>query len=408
VTSAWGDFQFNLPRLKLGHFPTPMEEVPPLSERLGVRLLIKREDLSGLAFGGNKVRKLEHVLGAPRFRDADVLLTSGGAQSNHARETAAAAARLGKRSKVFLRTGGLDAAWRGNLLIDELLGADVVLVDAADYEPVNQAILREQRELVKSGIRAEIVPLGAASGEAVWGWAEGAIELLSQARTAGASPDALLLPAGTGSTAIGLALGLALVGQTIPVHAVSASWSAERLTREAQRLLAEAAHLGDCGDAAARAQGILCWHDTYVGPGYTVPTEAGVRALRELAQESGIIADLTYTAKTLGGLIELIEQGIIAQGSTVAYLHTGGACELFARSPETVTGRKRDAPLSSTLTGEVVEALAALAGGGMRPVPLASDLLGDPRLVREMALVWEADVEGIPPATLFVPQRFEE
>jgi 1-aminocyclopropane-1-carboxylate deaminase/D-cysteine desulfhydrase-like pyridoxal-dependent ACC family enzyme len=325
----------DLPRIRLGHFPTPIEEFPTLSERLGVNLLVKREDLAGLAFGGNKVRKLERLLALPEARAADVLLTSGGPQSNHVRETAAAGRRLGKRVIAFLR-GSADAR-AGNLLVDELLGAELRFVPADDYAPIDAAIESERAALSAQGTESFVVPLGAASGPGVAAWAEGMIEVLEQAPQA---PDCLVVAAGTGSTAAGLALGSAAARSAARVVGISASWSEERLAGEARRLLAEAAAFAPAFESAVvGAQERLSWDGRFVGAGYTCPTREGQDAL-ELLASVGVVGDLTYTAKAVAGLVTLIKEGVIEGDSTVVYVHSGGAPELFARPPEIVFGRQ--------------------------------------------------------------------
>jgi 1-aminocyclopropane-1-carboxylate deaminase/D-cysteine desulfhydrase-like pyridoxal-dependent ACC family enzyme len=326
------------PRVRLGHYPTPLEELPRLGDALGVRLLVKREDLSGLAYGGNKVRKLERLLAAERFADADVLITCGGEQSNHARETAAAAARLGKRAVLFLRRGELQASLAGNLLIDELLGAEVHLLDTPGYETVYQSMEAERTRLQGRGLKAEVIPLGGASGEGVLAWADGAAETLAQCAAIGVTPAAVVIAAGTGSTAIGFALGLATAHQEALVHGISASWSCERLESEARRLLRETTDISPIFEAELRTLELLRWDDRFVGPGYTVATEAGGAAVLATARRAGLVLDLTYTGKAMAGLAELVKEGTIARGSTVIYLHTGGSLELFARPTGVVLG----------------------------------------------------------------------
>jgi L-cysteate sulfo-lyase len=322
------------PRAALGHFPTPLEHAERLSDALGVQLLIKREDLSGGAFGGNKVRKLALLAAAPEAAAADVWIAMGGPQSNYVRETAAAAARLGKRAIGFLRGERPDAAAQareagsGNLLVDELLGAELRYVPG-EWADVAAAMDAEVARCAADGVRAYAFPLGGADALGVAAWHLGAQELLAQADAAGAQPDAVVLGAGTGSTALGAALGLREAGSDAVLHAISASWSGAQLAAEAERLAAE---LAAATGVAVAVPDQLRWDDREVGPGYTQATPAGCRALHALARSHGLVADLTYSGKAFAGLCRLVEEGHLRPGCTVVFVHTGGTPELFARA----------------------------------------------------------------------------
>jgi 1-aminocyclopropane-1-carboxylate deaminase/D-cysteine desulfhydrase-like pyridoxal-dependent ACC family enzyme len=316
------------PRLALGSFPTPLEPAPRLGEQLGVRLTVKREDCSGLLLGGNKVRKLELLLASEPYASADVWITVGGVQSNHARETAAAAARLGRRC-VLLLTGDPPAQpANGNLLLFELLGAELrFLGDGADDAMVASAARQSIGELADDGYTSAFVPVGAAHPLGVTAWAEGMAEALAQLDALGERVDHVVLSAGTGSTAAGCALELAQRGLSVPVWGISANWDVARLAAATGALLPIAA--ADAA-AAARAVRLLQWDERQVGPGYTVATPAARAALRRLAG-AGLMGDLTYTAKAFAGLQQLVREGSIGAGASVLFLHTGASPETFAR-----------------------------------------------------------------------------
>jgi 1-aminocyclopropane-1-carboxylate deaminase/D-cysteine desulfhydrase-like pyridoxal-dependent ACC family enzyme len=339
--AAFRQWAAALPREPLGSFPTPLEEAPRLSADLGIRLLVKREDLAGLAFGGNKVRKLELLVADPAAAAASVWMSMGGAQSNYSRETAAAAARLGKRAVVFLRGDPPAAPAGGNVLVDELLGAEVVYVPADDYGPVIAAMTAMRERLARAGETAHAFPLGGADARGVAAWALGAGELLEQADRCDATLDAVVVGAGTGSTALGLALGIAAAGADVPVSGVSASWPQERLRQEAARLADEAAEASRAHGLQDAAEALLRWDDREIGPAYTQATEAGTRAVAAMARHHGLIGDLTYSGKAFAGLRRLVDEGRIAAGSTVAFVHTGGAPELFARPGSTLAAFRR-------------------------------------------------------------------
>lgn len=317
--------------VRLGHFPTPLEPAPRLSERLGVDLLVKREDLAGLLLGGNKVRKLERLCATEPYGSADVLVTAGGVQSNHARETAAAAARLGKRAVLVLTGEPPPGAASGNLLLFGLLGAELRFVGDLDGPALAERLAAERESLARGGDAVAVVPVGAATVEGVLAWCDAWEEIRQQ--LAGRVPDHVVVPAGTGSTAAGLALGAARSGDAPSIWGVSVNWPVARLREESLPLVLQAAaSLGAIGLADA-ATDRLCWDERSIGDGYTYATAEGAAALRLLAREGGLLGDLTYTAKGFAGLTRLVHEGTIAAGSTVLHVHTGTSPELYARPP---------------------------------------------------------------------------
>ena len=206
------------PRLALGSFPTPLERAERLGRDLGVRLAVKREDLSGLLLGGNKVRKLELLLASEPYAAADVWITVGGIQSNHARETAAAAARQGRRCVLVLAGDPPAEPANGNLLLFELLGAELRFAGAdADAAAVARVVEQVAGELARDGLTAAAIPVGAAHPLGVVAWAEGMAEALGQLDALGERVDHVVLSAGTGSTAAGCALALAERQLDVPV-----------------------------------------------------------------------------------------------------------------------------------------------------------------------------------------------
>jgi D-cysteine desulfhydrase len=225
MSVALTDWADGLPRAGLLHAPTPIERPARLSEALGVEVLVKREDLSGGAFGGNKVRKLDLLAATPAAQAADVWLAMGGVQSNWVRETAAAAARSGKQMTAFLRGAEPAGLARGNVMLDALLGADVHFLDTTDYAPLRAAMAREHDRLAGDGRLGHAFALGGAEPEGVAAWAAGGRELAGQLAEGDVTPDAVVVGAGTGSTALGLALGLAAAGCDAQVWGISASWT---------------------------------------------------------------------------------------------------------------------------------------------------------------------------------------
>lgn len=315
----------DLPRTHLLTGPTPLEHWPRLSEAMGVRLFVKRDDLTGIGMGGNKLRKLEYIMGAALADGCTVALTTGGPQSNHARLTAAVAAKLGMRCILLLR--GSSVEHRGNLLLDALFGADVRFLGNVDYSAIYEIMDQESERLRTRGERPIAIPLGGANALGTAGYAAAYIELEEQMARLGLHVDIVALAAGTASTYAGLAIGAAQATAPARLLGISVSWTRERLESEVARLTSEAAMLMRLG-----ASRVPSWFDDrFIGPGYAVPSDQGVMAVLAAARLEGVVLDTTYTGKALGGLVGLIQEGAIAPGSTVAFIHTGGAPELFTR-----------------------------------------------------------------------------
>lgn len=327
------------PRIALAHLPTPLEAAPRLAAAVGAtgRILIKRDDCTGLALGGNKTRKLEFTLGDALARGCDVLVTTGGLQSNHVRQTAAAAARcgLGFHAVVSSPLPDPSAAYRGsgNLLLDGLFGAVIHQVEEAEAEGFVAALVeRLQRE----GRKPCLVPLGASDGIGSLGYVNCAQELLAQAAAMGADIGAVVLCTGSAGTHGGLLSGLRLAGSQIPVVGVSSSEPAavkvEKVANVCRQVLARLgeAEWPGCGSDIEVS-------DAYVGQGYGYPTDAADRAIRLAAETEGLVLDPVYTGKAMSGLIDMIAQGRFADGRDIVFLHTGGSPALFAY-PERFAG----------------------------------------------------------------------
>ncbi len=326
------------PRVALGHWPTPLEPLDRLSRALGpgARLFAKRDDASGLAFGGNKVRKLEFLVGEALAAGVDTLITTGGVQSNHARQTAAAAAKLGLRCELVLprMVAGRDPAYEtsGNRLLVEWLGARVPIVDRpADVAP---AVGRLMDEANARGGKAAFVSLGGSSPTGCFGYARAALELAAQLARERLRLDAIVLAVSTGGTLAGLLDGLDALGLAIPVIGIGVYAGREQVGPTVMELAARTAErLGTPTVPASR----LDLRDDWFGPGYGLPTDAMREAVALAAQTEGLLLDPVYTGKAMAGLIGLHRQGNLPAGN-VLFWHTGGAPGLFAY-PELVPGR---------------------------------------------------------------------
>ena len=319
------------PRVSLLQGITPLHILPALARTLGVdRLLIKRDDCTGLAFGGNKTRKLEFTLGDAMQRGADVVITSGAWQSNHVRQTAAAAAQLGLRCHAVvhnpLPVAGDDYRRSGNLLLDRLLGC--TLHDVASEDAGNACIAALAAQETAAGATPYIVPMGASDGIGALGYVACAQELLLQCRAMDVAPSHVVLGTGSAGTHAGLLAGLRAAGSDIAVVGISVSEAAEVKRGKVRRVLDElAATTGTAMQVPDEAIVVL---DDYVGAGYGVPSAAGEAALQLLAREEGVLLDPVYTAKAMSGFLDLLAHARCGPMRDPVFLHTGGAPALFA------------------------------------------------------------------------------
>jgi D-cysteine desulfhydrase family pyridoxal phosphate-dependent enzyme len=313
-----------IPALELAHYPTPIEELAKLRAALGYRgrLLIKRDDAISFAFGGNKVRKAE-VIGADAVRSgADTLLTIGAIQSNHARVTAATAARLGLRC-ILVVHGAPSPAPTGNALLDSLMGAELHVVDAREQRAPTMKALADR--LRQQGRKPYEIPLGASCPLGAAAIARAVGELRAQ----GMRPDVIIHATSSGGTQAGLVAGCELFGVRARVVGISADDSAQEIQAEVRRLLRGLAEqLDEDGDALSTA-GLIEVDDRFVGPGYGVPSAASTEAIGLLARTEALFLDPVYTAKAMAGLLDYVRSGRLSH-ETILFWHTGGLPALFA------------------------------------------------------------------------------
>jgi 1-aminocyclopropane-1-carboxylate deaminase/D-cysteine desulfhydrase-like pyridoxal-dependent ACC family enzyme len=317
-----------LPRLHLAHLPTPIDEAPRFAGRLGVgRVLIKRDDCTGVLFGGNKTRHNEFLLADALRRESDVVVWGAGIQSNNCRQTAAACAKLGLECRLFLSRTTHGDDLQGNLLLDHLVGAHVELVDAPMGEPMLR-LLRERAEGLRAAGRRpyaweeeRCAPLAAAS------YLLCMAEVLEQVRQRGLAPTAVYASA-AGPTGAGLALGRAVLGLQWPVRLIAPiRWGYDTPGKMADVANRTAALLG-LPHRLGREDVDL--REDFIGPAYGAVTPGGWEALRLLATTEGILLDPAYTAKAMAGLIHDAREGRLGRDDTVLFLHTGGLPAVFA------------------------------------------------------------------------------
>lgn len=292
----------------------------------GPRLLVKRDDTIGFAFGGNKVRKMRLVAGDALARQADTLITCGGVQSNHARVTAAAAAKLGLRC-VLIANGAPPERPTANALLDRLLGAEVRYVPTREARAVEMEVVASaQRE---AGRRPYVIPIGASTPLGAAAFVHAVTELLEQV----APPDVIVHSTSSGGTQAGLVAGCALAGIRTRVVGISADEPADVLATEIRRILSGLADLiGPIAGSQSRPLAHLDVEidDTWVGGGYGVPTPQSREAIELLARTEAIFLDPTYTAKAMAGLVARLRSGAFNDTETVLFWHTGGQVGLFA------------------------------------------------------------------------------
>ena len=328
------------PRFPLATLPTPLQEARRLRAALGgdgrcPRILIKRDDLTGLAFGGNKGRKLEFIIAEALRQGAATVITTGAAQSNHARMTAAAARLAGLDCALVLTSPTDHPALTGNLLLDRLLGADVHVVPASDdprlpfgHEAAKVDELVET--LTARGRRPYVIPVGGSSAFGALGYVVAAMELAGQLLDAGINADYLYFPSGSRGTQAGLTLGARALNATYRLRGIAVSGGeAEKVVRgsrvanEAAVLLGIDLHVGEAD--VTTDQG-------YIGAAYGVPTPACLDAIVLLAHTEGLFLDPVYSGKAMAGLLDHIRTGRISPSETVVFLHTGGTPALFAHA----------------------------------------------------------------------------
>ena len=323
------------PKVRLGHLPTPLEPMDRLSEILGgPRLWVKRDDCTGLSSGGNKTRKLEFLMADAQSKGADTIITQGATQSNHARQTTAAAAKLGMECHILLedRTGSNDNNYilNGNVLLDRLHGASVS--KRSGGTDMNLEMQDFADALIEKGKKPYIIPGGGSNPIGALGYVNCARELTEQASEIGLKIDALVHATGSAGTQAGLVAGLAAIQSDIHLLGIGVRAPKDKQEQMVFDLAQKTADYLDTGIEIERDKvRAIC---DYVGAGYGLPTDGMIKAVKLLAQSEGLLFDPVYSGKGLDGLIDQIKKGYFAGMDNVVFLHTGGSAALFGY-PET-------------------------------------------------------------------------
>lgn len=319
-----------IPRIDITHAPTPLEFASGLSAELGCNLYIKRDDCTGLAGGGNKTRKLEYLLADAQQQRADTLVTIGGMQSNHARQTAAAAAKFGFDCELVLEdvagTPKADYYNNGNLLLDDLLGARIHRMDLDQDCNVYAELLIEQLKSI--GRKPYLIPSGGSNVIGSLGYVRCADEILQQIAEQEIAIDQIVLASGSAGTQAGLLAGLIRANSNISVLGIAVSRSTQAQQQLVENLLVQTLTYLELD--SQKANGRVMANGNYFGEGYGIATEAMVNAVKRCAQLEGLLLDPVYSGKGMAGLIDLCDQGVIPTDSNQLFIHTGGSAGLFA------------------------------------------------------------------------------
>jgi L-cysteate sulfo-lyase len=319
------------PRVALAHLPTPLEFLPRLTEHLGgPKIWVKRDDCTGLATGGNKTRKLEFLMADACGQGADTVITQGAVQSNHARQTAAAACKLGLHCELVFekRIGGASDAYlnSGNVLLDRLFGASIrEVAKGSDMDAELESVAAELR---KKGRKPYVIPGGGSNPVGALGYVDCAQELVGQANRQGLVIDHIVHATGSAGTQAGLVVGLKANNCRIPLLGIGVSAGRDAQEDKVFRLAEQTAEYMGVPGIVANSD-VVCNSD-YVGEGYGIPTDAMNAALLLLARLEGLLFDPVYSGKALAGMIDLIGKGRFAATENIVFIHTGGVPGIFA------------------------------------------------------------------------------
>ncbi len=311
---------------------TPLEAMPKLSKALGgkVNLYIKRDDLLPGAAGGNKTRKLEFCIGDAIEKGADTIITCGAVQSNHCRLTASWSAKEGLDCHLVLEErveGSYKEDGSGNNFLFEMLGVKTKRVVKAGSDMMAE-MEKTAEELKKSGKKPYIIPGGASNPTGALGYVACAEELMNQINVSGLNVDHIVVPSGSAGTHAGMVVGITGTNANIPVSGVNVSRPKDVQEGIVHNLALQTADLAKVKGGVDR-DAIVCY-DQYVGPGYSIPTDAMVEAVKLFSLEEAILLDPVYSGKAAAGLIDLVRKGAFPEGSNVVFLHTGGSPALYA------------------------------------------------------------------------------
>ena len=318
------------PRLRYGHLPTPIELLNNLTNYLkGPNIWIKRDDCTGLSTGGNKTRKLEFLMAEEQAQNADIVLTVGATQSNHARQTVAFAARMGIKSYLLLenRTNINDINYRnnGNILLNQLHGTTIEEYPA--YTNMNIAMENTANQLRKKGYKPYTIPVGGSNPLGALGYVNAAAEIITQGNDLSISFSHIIHASGSTGTQAGMITGLLGNNSGINLLGISVNSPKEILEKNVLLLAQETADLLKCPGIVKDNH--IKVNSDYVGDGYGIPSPETIQAIKLLAEKEGILLDPVYSGKAMAGLIDLVRKGVFNKDDNILFIHTGGTTGLF-------------------------------------------------------------------------------
>ena len=313
----------DFPNIPFAQLPTPIYKLEGVSRRFGKNIYIKRDDMTGVALGGNKVRKLEFLLADAKEKGVDVVLTAGGPQSNHAMLTAACAGKLGMEAILVLKKRGELSG--GNLILDDIFGAKVRFVDTDSYDDVYAEMERLMEELRGQGRTPYFIPVGGSVPLGCLGYVNCVREIVGQMEDTGVRFDSIVSATGSGGTYAGLTYGAKLYSPG--TRSVGIGVCDDPFADIAYDLMRGVRELME-SDVPVEREDIHIEYE--IGPGYAIPSREGCDAVRLLAREEGILVDPVYTGKALAGFFRLLEEGYFGEDEDILFVHTGGAGALFA------------------------------------------------------------------------------
>ena len=330
----------NLPRISLGFYPTPLTEAKHLSSALnGPRIFIKREDLSGLALGGNKCRKLEFIMAEAKKQGANAVISTASSQSNYCLQIAAAARKLGMKPS-FVLIKGVHTETQGNLLLQNILDSDIEILELTDIREAFGEIVSEKMDRVADDLRGRgykpfvlrhtLPDISAVLGAV--GWVKAAEELITQLKDRNIDAQYVVLANGGGDTQAGLALGSKYLKANYKITGISVLDNKDSAVAPGINYSNASSDFLGLGVKVKPEEFEV--NDSYIGEGYGIPTKEGIDAIRLVAQTEGIFLDPVYTGKAMAGLIDLIKRGRFKSTDTVVFIHTGGIPALFAYHKE--------------------------------------------------------------------------
>ena len=321
-----------MPRVRLTLLPTPLENLSSLSRMYHRSILIKRDDLTGVVFTGNKARKAEFLLGDAQRHGADIILTTGSPNSNHTRVISAGARKLGMDVILYIK-GERPETYTGNLLLNRIFGARFRFVGLKPYSRILEIMERDARRLRRSGHKPYVIPVGGATPVGATGYTLAFLELMEQAENKGHRIDTIVHCSGTGGTYAGLLYGAKVTDAKTRIIAISDGTPKSELIEDTAKLIDGLAEVH--GIRVKLNNDIHVYDDKkYIGKGYGIPSREGISAIKLLARSEGILLDPVYSSKAMAGMIDLIRRGVLKEDETIVFLHTGGTPAIFSYSDE--------------------------------------------------------------------------